>query len=210
MPVPPSDDRQNADRSDDRRPTGHDAPRTLVHEGPVIRVETVEYDDMGGRRVRKDVVRHPGAVTVIPIDPAGRVLMVRVGRLPVGRFLLEFCAGKLEPGEDPRHAAGRELEEEVGRRAARIEPIGTYLTSPGFCDERMHAYLATGLAPVPQRLEAGEEIEVVTLSPGEIDAAIADGRIEDGKSITAWHLVRVRFADRLTIRTPSGDSERVS
>ena len=86
------------------------------------------------------------------------VLLVRVGRLAIGRFLLEFCSGKLEPGEDPQDAAGRELDEEVGRRAATIESIGTYLTSPGFCDERMHAYLATDLQPVPRRLEAGEEI----------------------------------------------------
>ena len=125
------------------------------------------------------------------------VLLVRVGRLAIGRFLLEFCAGKLEPGEDPQDAAGRELEEEVGRRAATIESIGTYLTSPGFCDERMHAYLATDLQPVPRRLEAGEEIEVVSMRPEEIDAAIADGVIEDGKTITAWHLVRARLAHRL-------------
>ncbi len=200
MPVPANDDSRNPARSDDLRPTGHDAPRSLVHEGPVFRVETVEYEDLGGRRVRKDVVRHPGAVTVVPIDREGMVLLVRVGRLAIGRFLLEFCAGKLEPGEDPRDAAGRELEEEVGRRAATIESIGTYLTSPGFCDERMHAYLATDLQPVPRRLEAGEEIEVVSMRPEEIDAAIADGVIEDGKTITAWHLVRARLAHRLAER----------
>ncbi len=197
MPVPSEYTDRTIEPADDPRPTGHAAARVQVHEGPVFRVEVVEYEDLTGRRVRKDVVRHPGAVTVIPIDPDGSVLMVRVGRLPVGRFLLEFCAGKLEPGEDPGHAAGRELEEEVGRRATTIEPVGTYLTSPGFCDERMHAFLATGLEPVPQRLEPGEEIEVLALRPDEIDAAIADGRIEDGKSIAAWHLLRARFADRL-------------
>jgi ADP-ribose pyrophosphatase len=206
MPVSSNDDCRNPVGSDAVRPTGHDAPRSLVHEGPVFRVETVEYEDLGGRRVRKDVVRHPGAVTVVPIDENGMVLLVRVGRLAIGRFLLEFCAGKLEPGEAPQDAAGRELEEEVGRRAATIEPIGTYLTSPGFCDERMHAYLATDLEAVPRRLEAGEEIEVVAMRPAEIDLAIADGRIDDGKTITAWHLLRARLGHRVPSDAPEATS----
>jgi ADP-ribose pyrophosphatase len=199
MPVPPQIDSRIPDRSDEIRPSGHDAPRRLVHEGPVFRVEVAEYRDSAGRSVRKDVVRHPGAVTVVPIEADGTILLVRVGRLAVGRFLLEFCAGKLEPGEDPRHAAGRELEEEVGRRAASIRPIGVYLTSPGFCDERMHAFLATGLEPLPRRLEPGEEIEVVAMTPTEIDAAIASGVIEDGKTITAWHLLRANVELRSTL-----------
>lgn len=201
MPPSASDHVENADdavRSDrDRRPTGHDAPRHEVHAGPVFRVERVDYADAAGRPVRKDLVRHPGAVTVVPIRSDGAVLLVRVGRLAVERFLLEFCAGKLEPGEAPAIAAARELEEEVGRRAGRIEAVATYLTSPGFCDERMHAFLATELETVPTRHEPGEEIEVVAMRPAEIDAAILDGRLEDGKSIAAWHLVRARYGDRL-------------
>ncbi len=183
--------------TDDARPEGRAAPAGIdsdvdvTHVGPVIRVERREFD-LDGRRIRKDVVRHPGAVTVIPVESDGTILMVRVGRLPVGRMLLEFCAGKLEPGERPDLAAGRELEEEVGRRARRVEPIGAYYTSPGFCDERMHAFVATGLEPVPRRLEPGEEIEVVSMSPASIDAAILAGDLDDGKSITAWHLFRAR------------------
>ena len=179
-------------RARDREsPAGIDSEPVVTHDGPVIRVERREFE-LEGRRIRKDVVRHPGAVTIIPIEPDGTILMVRVGRLPVGRMLLEFCAGKLEPGERPDLAAGRELEEEVGRRAGRIDPIGAYYTSPGFCDERMHAFVATDLQPVPRRLEPGEEIEVVPMSPAAIDAAIRDGSLDDGKSITAWHLFRAR------------------
>lgn len=172
-------------------PAGSDSEPVVTHVGPVIRVERREFD-LGGRRIRKDVVRHPGAVTVIPIESDGTILMIRVGRLPVGRMLLEFCAGKLEPNERPGLAAGRELEEEVGRRAGRIDAIGAYYTSPGFCDERMHAFVATGLEPVPRRLEPGEEIDVVPMSPASIDAAILDGSLDDGKSITAWHLFRAK------------------
>ena len=199
MPVSASH-RADGTKPDPRRPTGHDAPRVEVHTGPVFRVERVDYADARGRPVRKDVVRHPGAVTVIPLQEDGTILLVRVGRLPVGRFLLEFCAGKLEPGEAPEVAAARELEEEVGRRAGCVEPIATYLTSPGFCDERMHAFLATDLREIPTRHEPGEEIEVVAMTVEEIDTAIADGAIEDGKTIAAWHLARARFGDRLVAK----------
>lgn len=161
-----------------------------MHRSRVFDVERFRYRDAAGREISKDVVRHPGAITVIPVDADGRILMVEVGRLAVRRFLREFCAGKLEPGEDPSAAAGRELEEEIGRRAARIEPLGSYFTSPGFCDERMHAFVARDLAEVPQRLEPGEEIRVVSLEPAEIDRQIRSGEIDDGKSIAAWHLFK--------------------
>jgi ADP-ribose pyrophosphatase len=178
----------------DRRPAGLGTNGVLCHQGPVIRVEQYEFE-MDGRRIRKDVVRHPGAITVIPIEADGSVLMVEVGRFAVGRMLLEFCAGKLEPEESPLAAAGRELEEEVGRHAGRIDPIGAYFTSPGFCDERMHAFVATDLSLVPRLLEPGEEIEVVRMTPRMIDQAISEGRIDDGKSITAWHLFRAKDRD---------------
>ncbi len=177
-----------------RRPAGLEAQGVVCHQGEVIRVERYEFE-IDGRQIRKDVVRHPGAITVIPIEADGAILMVEVGRLAVGQMLLEFCAGKLEPNESPSIAAGRELEEEVGRRAGRIEPIGAYFTSPGFCDERMHAFVATDLSAVPQRLELGEEIEVVRMTPDLIHRAISDGRIDDGKTITAWHLFQAKRRD---------------
>lgn len=174
----------------DRTPGGSDVDRKLVHRGPVFGVRQVDYQDAQGRRVRKEYIEHPGAITVIPEDEDGSILMVRVGRLAISGFLLEFCAGKLEPGEVPREAAGRELEEEVGRTAGRLDDLGSFLTSPGCSDERIHAFHATGLTAVPNRLEAGEEIEVVRFDPREIDDLIASGGIDDGKSITAWHLFR--------------------
>jgi ADP-ribose pyrophosphatase len=152
----------------------------------------VDYLDAGRRSVRKDFIEHPGAVTVIPEEEDGSILLVRVGRIAVDRFLLEFCAGKLEPGEDPKAAAGRELEEEVGRRAERIRPIASFLTSPGCSDEHLHVFHASGLRTIPTRLEPGEEIEVVRMRPEEIEDAMLDGRIEDGKTIAAWHLFQLQ------------------
>jgi ADP-ribose pyrophosphatase len=166
---------------------GHSRPE-VTHRGPVFRVERFEVSTRSGGVRIKDVVRHPGAVTVIAVRDDGVLPMVRNRRVAVDRWLLEFCAGKLEPGEDPAVAAGRELEEETGYRAASIERLGSFFTSPGFADEIMHVFLAKGLTSVPQRLEPGEEIEVVHLDEDELRAKIARGEILDGKTLGAYLL----------------------
>jgi ADP-ribose pyrophosphatase len=161
----------------------------VTHEGPVFRVERLTFAAAEGDTPRvKDVVRHPGAVTVIAVRDDGRLVLVRNRRVAVDRWLLEFCAGKLERGEDPAAAAGRELEEETGYSASRIEPLGAFFTSPGFTDEVMHVFLATGLRPVPQRLEPGEEIEVIELGEDSLRSAVASGGILDGKTLGAYLL----------------------
>lgn len=165
--------------------------RMVTHTGPVFRVESLSVRDASGRVFRRDVVRHPGAVTTVAELGDGRLVLVRNRRIAVGKDLLEFCAGKLEPGEDPAVAAARELEEECGYRAARVEPIGTFFTSPGFADERMHAFVASGLEAIPRRLEPGEELEVETLAADEVERRIASGAMEDGKSIAAFFLWRL-------------------
>ena len=137
-----------------------------VHEGPVFAVERMIFDHTDPP-VIKDVVRHPGAITVIGLRDDGQLVLIRNHRVAVGDALLEFCAGKLEPGEAPATSALRELEEETGHRAASLTPLGRFYTSPGFADELMHVFLAEGLSPVERRLEPGEEIEVVVM---EIDA----------------------------------------
>lgn len=148
--------------------------------------------ELGEATIVKDVVRHPGAVAVIAVRGDGRLVLVRNRRVAVGRALVEFCAGKLERGEDPAAAAARELEEETGHAAGRIERIGEFFTSPGFTDELMHVFVATDLRPVPQRLEPGEEIEVVLMDRGAFEQAIASGVIVDGKTLGAYLLWRLR------------------
>ena len=173
---------------------------TVTHTGPVFTVERLRLPhprpELGEATMVKDVVRHPGAVAVIAVLDDGRLVLVRNRRVAVGRSLLEFCAGKLERGEDPRAAAARELEEETGYAAGTVEPLGAFFTSPGFADERMHVFLARGLRSVPQRLEPGEEIEVVTMEPADLEHAMATGAVEDGKTLGAYLLWTLRARGR--------------
>ena len=163
---------------------------TRIHEGDVFSVERLRFDDPQGRNIVKDVVRHPGAVTVIPVDSDGHLVMIRNYRVTVQQWLLEFCAGKIDAGEAPLESATRELQEETGFKAGRIRPIGRFYTSPGFADEMMHVFLATELQSVPRSLQPGERIEVVHVSPEQLDRDIADGTLVDGKSIASWMICR--------------------
>ena len=160
---------------------------TVTHVGPVFSVERREWTTDAGTIV-KDIVRHPGAVTVIAELSDGRLVMIRNHRVAVGERLLEFCAGKREPNEATIDGAARELEEETGYRAGGIEPIGRFYTSPGFADELMEVFRAWDLTAVPRRLEPGEDIDVVLVAPDEVRQAIAENTLVDGKSIAAFHL----------------------
>ena len=181
----------------------HPLPQvTITHTGPVFTVERhVIALRNDARTLIKDVVRHPGAVTVIAVKSDGTLVLVRNQRIAVGQALVEFCAGKLERGEAPALAAARELEEETGFSAGKIERLGEFFTSPGFTDERMHVFLATDLTPVPQRLEPGEELEVVTMSVAQLRAQIARGEILDGKTLGAFLLWSLRAETSTEIDT---------
>jgi ADP-ribose pyrophosphatase len=165
--------------------------RVPIHRGIVFAVERLSFRDDSGREIVRDVVRHPGAVTVIPVLDDGRLVMIRNWRVAVGGWLDEFCAGKLEPGEDPAAAAARELEEETGHAAGALRKVGTFFTSPGFADERMHVFEATALRPVPRRLEEGERIEVVLRTERDLERLVRDGSIQDGKTIGAFAIWRL-------------------
>ncbi|MEE2681233.1 MAG: NUDIX hydrolase [Planctomycetota bacterium] len=169
-------------------PMKQPAQVTRVHEGPVFAVERMVFDHTDPPVV-KDVVRHPGAITVIGLLADGRLVLIRNHRVAVGQTLLEFCAGKLEPAESPADSAVRELEEETGHSAASLTPLGRFYTSPGFADELMHVFLAEALSPVERRLEPGEEIEVVFMEIDAIREAIRTGEMVDGKSIASFHLL---------------------
>ena len=154
-----------------------------LFEGVKFSVDRVQIDTRDGGTVTRELAVHPGAVIVLPLLEDGEVVLIRHHRLAVGQTLWELCAGTLEEGEPPVRCATRELIEETGYKATRVEPLTTFYTSPGFTDETMHAFVATGLSQVGQQLEATEKIEVHTRSFDEALAMIRDGQIVDGKSI---------------------------
>lgn len=163
--------------------------REKVFEGSLFAVERLTYETEDGERHERDVVRHPGAVTVVALTERGELVLIRNTRVAVGQALYEAPAGKLERGESPAECAARELEEETGYRvlggADALEPIGTFYTTPGMTDELMRAFVARGLEKREQRLESGERIEVELVPAGRALELIDDGEIMDGKTIAA-------------------------
>jgi ADP-ribose pyrophosphatase len=159
--------------------------RTL-HEGRSYDFVELRVDHPDGVRRDKPMVRHRGAACIVPIveGPDGpEVVMVRNDRVTIEDFLLELPAGGIDPGEDPAVAAGRELEEETGFRAATIEPLARFYTTPGLTDELMHAFVARGLTHVGQRLEPYEVLTVHRVPARELLAMIDRAELTDGKTI---------------------------
>jgi ADP-ribose pyrophosphatase len=155
----------------------------ILFQGKRFRVERVMQSGPDGALHAKEVVRHPGAVTILPILDDGRVCLVENFRASLGRRLLELPAGTREPGEDPQATALRELSEETGYVAGNIRLLSTFYMSPGILDEEMRFYLATSLRPGPMSLDAGEDLQPRLCTIGEAIAMVRDGRIEDAKSI---------------------------
>ena len=138
-----------------------------------------------GRAHEREVVVHPGAVTILPILDDGRVCLIRNYRVAVGETLIELPAGTLDTGENPAETARRELIEETGFRAQNIEPLCEFFMSPGILSERMFVFVATGLQAGESALEAGEQIEPLLVSWEDAIKLIASGDIRDAKSIAA-------------------------
>jgi ADP-ribose pyrophosphatase len=135
------------------------------------------------------VIRHPGASLAVPVLADGRVVILRQYRFAVAARLLEFPAGTLDPGETPLDTMRRELEEEAGYSATRWDALGTMLPCPGYSDEVIHLFLARELSPLeqPPAGDDDEDLEVLLLTPADLDATLASGdEYLDGKSVTAW------------------------
>ena len=147
-----------------------------------VRVDTVVRDD--GHRATREIIEHPGAVAILAWDGA-RIAMVRQWRHATGQTLLEIPAGTLEPDEEPLATARRELAEEVGLAAAGWVVGPRFYTAPGFCDEVMHVFLATGLAEASGQADEDEQLEPSWMTLDDALAAIDDGRVIDAKSIAA-------------------------
>ncbi|HEU5453325.1 MAG TPA: NUDIX hydrolase [Terriglobales bacterium] len=157
-----------------------------VYRGPVFHVTSDTIVEPGRIKVRRDVVRHTGSVVIMAVDdekPDPRVLLARQYRHPANDYLWELPAGRIDPGEDPVAGARRELEEETGYSAARWKRALFYWASPGFLDETMSVYLATGLKRGRARPEEDENIAIRMLPLSTLVKGIMAGRIRDGKTI---------------------------
>jgi ADP-ribose pyrophosphatase len=139
------------------------------------------------------VIRHPGASLAVPVLDDGRVVILRQYRFAVAGRLLEFPAGTLDEGEDPLATMERELQEEAGYSASRWDSLGAMVPCPGYSDEVIHLFLARELTPLeePPAGDDDEDMEVLLMEPGELDAVLASGdEALDGKSVTAWFRAR--------------------
>jgi len=165
--------------------------RNTIYRGKVFDLIVDEVEYPSGKKGVREIARHPGGSVIVPLLDDGRVVFVRQLRYPLGRHILELPAGKLSPGEDPEAAAERELTEETGWVAGDMKKLSAFYTTPGFCDEILHLYLATRLAPSPggTRREEGEmsmTVEMHTFS--EALSMVDRGEIEDGKTIVGLML----------------------
>jgi ADP-ribose pyrophosphatase len=167
-----------------------------------VTVDTVREGEITYQR---EVVHHPGSAVIIPVFEDCTVALVKQYRHPAVRYLLEAPAGTLAKGERPEEGAARELEEELGVVAGRMEKLTEFFVSPGFCEEKMWLYLATELTPTQQSLEADEIVEVVRLPISQALEMVSDGEIEDAKTIIGLMLTAPRVGPALLeVEYPAG------
>ncbi|QXE00337.1 NUDIX hydrolase [Terribacillus sp. DMT04] len=167
-----------------------------VYDGKVIslRVDTVELPD--GNTSKRELIKHPGAVAVIPITKEGKIIFVEQYRKALEKSIIEIPAGKLEPGEAPEVTAVRELEEETGYTAKQLNKLGSFYTSPGFADELLHVYEADELELLTETVAGDEDefVELMELTLEEAEALVEEERIHDAKTMYALLYLRLKHA----------------
>jgi len=154
-----------------------------IYKGRIVdlRLEPVELPN--GKRIELEVIHHPGASAVVAIDDERQVVLIRQFRHAAGGYIWEIPAGTLDAGEDPRDCATRELTEETGLVAREITPLGSIVTTPGFCNERIYLFLARGLTTAEQKLDHDEVLTVERVPFHRALEMVARDEIQDAKSI---------------------------
>jgi ADP-ribose pyrophosphatase len=172
-------------------------PREIqsIYEGRIFKVQVETIPLPRGGELKAEIVRHPGSVVLVPITDHGDIMLVRQYRHAIGRSAWELPAGSLKQGEDPRAAAIRECHEEIGLIPGRVERLGAFFPTPGYCDEKMNFFLVTGLRAPGADDEAAqpdddEDIEPRAFAQEAIVAMIASGEIVDLKTVAGLTLLR--------------------
>jgi ADP-ribose pyrophosphatase len=170
--------------------------REVLYTGKIfdLIVDRIQYPS--GNTGIREIARHPGGAVIVPLFDDGRVMLVRQLRYPLGKHIVELPAGKLAPGEDPRDAAARELEEETGWIAGSLEHLATIYTTPGFCDEELHLYLAARLHPSqhgPRREEGEFTMTLQMILLRDALGLVERGEVRDAKTIIGLMLAAKRL-----------------
>jgi len=165
---------------------------TSVYDGKVISLRVDEVTLPNGKTSKRELIKHPGAVAIIPITKEGKIVLVEQYRKALERSLIETPAGKLEPGESPEITARRELEEETGYGCEKLTFIQSFATSPGFADEIIHMYVAEGLYKIENSasLDEDEFVEIIEATIDEAELMMKNGQIFDAK--TAYSVLWVK------------------
>ena len=162
----------------------HKLSSEMKFDGKLIKV-TYDIANVNGKEAWREVVHHPGASAIVAIDEDNRIIMEKQFRYALNDYLLEIPAGKLDAGEDPLVCAKRELEEETGIIASEWISLGTIATSPGFCNEVIHLYVAKGLSKGKIHWDEDEYVEVERYTFDELLQRISEEKIKDSKTLSA-------------------------
>jgi ADP-ribose pyrophosphatase len=160
-----------------------------IYSGKVVTLNIDTVTLPNGVTIDLEIVRHPGAAAVVPLKENGTVVLIKQFRHAAGGFIYEIPAGKLHPGEDPKNCAARELEEEIGYQAGKLDLVSSIFTAPGFTDEVIHIYKATGLTKGRQQLDRDEVLEIVEVPLQEAIEMIRIGSIRDAKTMVGLQTV---------------------
>lgn len=158
----------------------------IIYEGKIVKLEKQKVELPNGRVSSREIVRHGEAVAILPIDQNGNLLLVEQYRKPIDKVILEIPAGLVEPGEEPAEAAARELEEECGVVAGKLEFVVKYYTTPGFSDEMIYFFRATDLKPSQQNMDTDEFLNVVSMPVEEFKRRVLAKELIDGKTVLAY------------------------
>ncbi|MGK7873116.1 MAG: NUDIX hydrolase [Xenococcaceae cyanobacterium] len=177
-------------------PQGHEPPQILkqrlFYQGRKFNFEVNKLRLPNGAQGDWECIRHPGGALAVPVTPEGKLVLVRQYRFAIQGRLLEFPAGTVEAHEDPAETIKREIEEETGYRAHSWQSLGKFTLAPGYSDEYIYAFLAQDLEQLekPPKQDDDEDIEVVLMTPQELEQAILAGEPVDAKSISSFFLAR--------------------
>jgi ADP-ribose pyrophosphatase len=167
--------------------------RQVLYQGRIFEVQRVSVRLPGGKDVHYDLIDHEDSVSLLPVDETGRIWFVRQYRLGAEGMLLELPAGVVNRGEEPEQCALRELREEIGMAAGRLQKLGGMYLAPGYSNEYMHVYLATELRSDPLGADEDEYLQVETLPVAQVYQMAAEGKINDSKTLAALLMAEPRL-----------------